>query len=282
MDRAFRPLIPPDTNVLAGANVEKIKATPLYERHAKQFDFPALEDSTERIGLDPRRDISDVLLAWNGKQRLLMMRGRFIPDQVQKKLSSLGAQQSKYAKYVLLGDRNNAVTFLTKAVAVEGSTEALHSVIDLEEKGDGEVPEQLQDRLHRLPKTAQIWEVSRGGLPFAEVPMRSDAASMLSNITAYVQATSAAIGVDSGLHLQIDVACISTEGAQRVRDALKGAIGFGRLTTKDNERDLLRLYDAIHVEQDQQAVHVRADLPADLSDKLLAYLPQTEKRSGER
>ncbi len=68
------------------------------------------------------------------------------------------------------------------------------------------------------------------------------------------------------------------QGAQRVRDALRGGIGLARLTTKDNEADLLRLYDSIHVDQDHQLIHVRADLPPDLMDKLLARLPQLGNR----
>ncbi len=277
---AFRPLIPPDTKVLAGLDIDKIKTTPLYQRHEKELDFPLLNESTERIGLDPRKDISNLLVAWNGKQPIFMMLGRFKPAEVEKKMASLGAARSKYQKYTLLGDPKTSVAFLTKAVAIAGSAESLHSVIDLDAKGDGEVPEELQERLVGLPKTDQIWAVSRGGLPFVEVPMRSDFGSALSNIAGYIQATSTGIGVDSGLHLLMNIACISTQGAQRVHDALRGGIGFARLSTKDNQQDLLRLYDAIQVEQDQQVVHVRADLGADLSDKFLSYLPQWQRSGG--
>lgn len=277
---AFRPLIPPDTKVLAGLDVDKIKATPLYQRHEKDLDFPLLNGSSERIGLDPRKDISNVLVAWNGKQPIFMMLGRFKPAEVEKKIGSLGARRSTYQKYILLGDPKNSIVFLTKAVAIAGSAESLHGVIDLESKGDGEVPEELQERLVGLPKTNQIWAVSRGGLPFMEVPMRSDFGSALSNIAGYIQATSTGIGVDSGLHLLMNIVCVSTQGAQRVHDALRGGIGFARLSTKDNQQDLLRLYDAIQVEQDQQVVHVRVDLGTDLSDKVLSYLPQLQRSAG--
>ena len=39
-----------------------------------------------------------------------------------------------------------------------------------------------------MPADAQIWEVSRGGLPAANFPLRADLDSALSNITAFVTA----------------------------------------------------------------------------------------------
>ncbi|MBV9405815.1 MAG: hypothetical protein JO211_10755, partial [Acidobacteriaceae bacterium] len=58
-------------------------------------------------------------------------------------------------------------------------------------------------------------------------------------------------------------------------------IGLARLTTKDNEQNLLKLYDSIDVTQDQQTVHVRADLSSDLTDELLEKVAQLRMRAGE-
>jgi hypothetical protein len=50
---------------------------------------------------------------------------------------------------------------------------------------------------------------------------------------------------------------------------LKGIIGLGRLSTPDNKPDLLKLYDAIEVEQVQNKVTVTAHLPPDLADRFV-------------
>jgi hypothetical protein len=81
--------------------------------------------------------------------------------------------------------------------------------------------------------------------------------------------------------LQVEITCTSNEGAQRVHDALRGLIGLGRLTTNESSLDLLRMWDAISVQQSQQVIHVRADLAADLTDKLMAYLPSLRRRAGQ-
>jgi hypothetical protein len=74
--------------------------------------------------------------------------------------------------------------------------------------------------------------------------------------------------------------CISDQGAQRVRDALRGGIGLARLTTKDNQLDLLRLYDSVHVDQENSVIHVRADFAPDLANKLFSYIPQMKNGAG--
>ena len=110
--------------------------------------------------------------------------------------------------------------------------------------------------------------------------MRSDIDSALSNIVGYVSGTAMGVGIDTGIHLQADLTCISDQGAQRVRDALRGGLGLARLTTKDNQLDLLRLYDAVHIDQENSLIHVRADLASDLANKLLSYIPQMKNGAG--
>ncbi len=270
---AFRALIPANTRVLAGVDVDRLKTATLYRRHESSLNFPLLDASSERIGVDPRRDVSDVLIAWAGDRPLFMVRGRFTPSAVEQKLVALGAQRKKYRRYTLLGDDENSLAFLKNTVAVDGSVAGLHTVLDLRDQDAGRVPPELEAQLGSVPKGDQIWVVSRGGLPFTELPLRSDYQSALSNIIGYVRAASIGAGVDTGVHLAADLTCVSTQGAQRVGDGLRAGVALGRLTTKDDQQDLLRMYDAIHVDQDKEVVHVRAEIPGDLADKLLAYLP---------
>ena len=274
VDPVFRTLIAPDTKALAGAALDKLKTTPLYRRHEKSLDFPLLDASSERLGVDPRRDISDLAVEWNGGRAVFLGRGRFNPATVEQKLRALGARPAKVGKYSLFDIQQNALAFLGRGVVVEGSVDGLNRIIRLEDKGDGEVPEELAERLRLLPKGSQIWAVSRGGLPFAELPMRSDYASALSNIAGYVSGASLGIEVDTGAHVAADLTCVSAQGAERVRDGLRAAVAIGRLTTKDDQQDLLKIYDSIRVDQDREIVRMRADFPQDLADLLLASLPE--------
>jgi len=281
VDGAFRPLIRPETNVLAGVSIEKLKAAPLYQRHEKALDFPLFDASVQRLGFDPRRDITDLLFASDSKTGTLMARGRFQPKQIEAKLQTSGLQRRHYKNFTLLGDDRNSLVFLKSGLLLAGSSEGVRSELDFGDSGAGEVPEELQERLRTLPKDDQVWIVSRNGLPFAGAPMRSEVQSALANIVEYIRGTTAGLAVDNGAHLQANLTCISAEGAQRVHDAIRGGIGLLRLSTKDNETDLLKLYDAIQVDQDQNLVKVRADLSGNVADRFLNMLPQLQSRTDQ-
>lgn len=117
-------------------------------------------------------------------------------------------------------------------------------------------------------------------MPGNNFPLRSDLESALSNFASFVTGTSFGLRFDAGSHLLARVICKSPEGAQRVNDAMRGLIGLARLSTKDNELDLLRLWDSVTITKDQQFVKVQADLPADLSDKLIDKLAAVRGHAG--
>lgn len=266
---AFRSFIPQDTTLFAGVRVSALEAAPFYVRHRDRFNFAQLNDLKEKIGLDPRRDLSDLLVAYDGKHALVLASGTFQSAAVQNKLVGLGAKRLEQKGRRLFLSGNQAVAFPASSLAVAGPVSTVETSLDLHSNHSGGVPEELQQRLEAIPGQDQLWAATRGGLPFLQLAGNSDVQSALSNIAGYISATNAGVGVDTGLHFRAEIICISDEGAQRVRDALRGAIGLGRLTTKDNEADLLRLYDSIQVEQSQRTVRVSSDLPADLADKLL-------------
>lgn len=274
IDAAFRELIPPDATMLAGVNLEQLKQTPLYERYGNQLQRAGLDAFTEKLGIDPRRDVAAVLLAANAKQRLALARGRFTEQQLQPKLVSMTTQRTVYKGHVLFGDSRNSLVFVKDGLIAAGPTTALHDLLDRAENGHGGISQALSRRLSALPQNDSVWVVSEGGLPLAGAPLRQDVQSALSNIDGFVTGVTAGTAVDSGVHFKADFDCISDEGAQRVHDALRGGIGLARLTTDDNALDMLRLYDSIKVNKDGQHVHVNADLAGDLVDKVWAHLEQ--------
>jgi len=273
VDSAFRPFIPPGTQVLVSIDIEKAKDTEIYKRHRQEFDLPQLNALAERTGLDPRRDLSALLAIWDGSHPLLLAQGSFKADELEKQLTRDGAQRTRYKDYTLLGNAKQAIVFPKTHFALAGAAATVRTALDSHTAGKAGLSEELKQRLAGVPKSAQIWEVSAGGLPFAELPMPTDLESALSNISGYVSGTSAGITLTNGVNVQADIFCVSNEGAQRVHDALRGIVGLSRLSTSTNRLDLLRLWDALHIDRDQQAVHVRVELAPDLADKVLAELP---------
>ena len=272
IDDAFQRGISSDAQTIVSVKLDKLKASELYRRHEQLLQLPQIDAMAEKAGLDPRRDIASLYLVWNGKHLLLLAQGGFSAAQMEQKLVAGGAQRVPYKTYTLLTRGNDSVVFPRHGVAVAAATQLVQSELDLLAAKGGEIPEELKDRMAEVPTDAQIWEVSRGGLPTANFPLRADLDSALSNITAYVEATSFGVHLDSGSHVQARIICKSAQGAQRVHDAMRGLIGLARLSTKDNELDLLRMWDGVSISKDQNVVRVQTDLPADLSDKLIAQV----------
>ena len=270
IDSQLRRYIPDAATLVGGADIHRLTASQFYKRHESQLDVPMLNAASERLGIDLRRDVVQVLVAWQDNDPLSIVTGNFSASQLGPKLVSNGGSKFEYHAQTLFGDSNEAVYFPKQNVAVAGSPAALHRFIDGQH---GRIPEPLRGRLDALPKSDQVWLVSSEGLPLNRIPLRSDTESALSNIAGYITAASIGAGLDQGAHFQADLLCISNEGAKRVHDALRGLIGMARLMTRDNEMDLLKLYDAIRVDQNGQNVRVHADLSSAEADKLLSMVP---------
>jgi hypothetical protein len=280
IDKIFRTAISPDAQSLFSVRLDKLKSSAVYQRHQQQIDLPQFNEMAARVGLDPRRDLASLFVVWDGKHLLLLAQGAIPVPQLEAKLSADGAQRVSFKSFTLFARGADAVSFPEGGLAVAGPTAVVEAALDLRSNRAGEIPEELNEGLADVPADSQIWEVSRGGLPMANFPLRSDMAANLSNIAAFVSATSLGLRFDSGTHLQARLICKSPEGAQRIEDTLRGLIGLARLSTHDNELDLLRMWDAVSITKDQQTVRVEMDLPADLTDKLIAQLSVLRGRAG--
>jgi len=252
LDSSFARYVPAGTKALIGVKVDALKSSEFYKRHESQLKLPQLSSMRETIGMDPSRDLTDIVIAWDGQQILTIAHGDFKSPS---------------------GSKQEAIVFLPKGIALAGPLAQIKRAMD----GPGGVPEELKTRLHGVLPNAQVWAASYGVLPLSNIPLRSDTQSILSNLVDYVNGTTLGIAFDAGAHLRLDIACISPEGAQRVNDALRGLIGFARLNTPDNQMDMLHLWDAIKVEKNDRGVVVHADLTADLADKLFGQLAGLSK-----
>ena len=235
--------VPASTTVLAGADLDQLKRASLYQRHQNQLnDWKALSSLTERTRIDLRRDVSNLLVAWTPpNQPAVIASGHFSRSP------------------------NPALFFPKPGILIAGPSE-------LRNENHGAVPPPLGERLHNLARVDQLWLVSSQSLPASQLPLRPDFRSNLMNLAAFVSSLSAGLALSDGAHFEADLNCVSVPGAKQVHDALRGGIGIARLTTKDDEVDLLHAYDAIQVDQDGQTVRIRADWPPALADQVLNRL----------
>jgi hypothetical protein len=272
IDPLLEALIPPDTTFIAGANIEAIRTTPVFQKYLSQLRLPQMEDFIRKTGLDPRKDLSQILSASNGKAGLFMARGKFGSVKLEGRFNYHGRD--------LFGDDHHAVMFISSSTAVAGPTPELETLIDDRLKPTHGLPPALRQLVQTIGGERQIWAAFVGGLQGLNVgvPDDSNLGQMIHVFRGIDQGT---MGIDlrNGVDFKADLDCHTENDAKHIHDAIRGVIGLGRLSTPDNRPDLLRLYDTVKVVRIQLRVDVTALVAPDLEDKFLdLWLKQVRLR----
>jgi len=280
IDPTLESLVPADTVMIAGANLDAIRATPVYNKLSSRLPLPQLEEFSRQTGLDPRKDLSQVLSCGDGQHALLMARGKFRPADLEARLKSNGATEFGYKSRRLLGNEQSAAVFLNDSTVLAGAAAELRSVID-HNPSSGGLPSSLAELLRSLPGNDQIYAAIIGGLD--GLNLSSPRSDLLGNLAQMIQAIdSAAVGIDlsQGVNLIAHVNSKTERDAKFVHDIVRGLVGFGRLNAPVDQPDLLKLYDAVQVTQQQTQTVIKADVPADQVDRVLDLLAEGSHSPG--
>jgi len=270
VDPALAALVPDDAVFLAGVRMEAVRATPLYRKWVADKPRPLVDEFAKETGLDLRKDLWELLLASDGKDTLAMARGKFAPQGLEPRLQRGGARRMPYKGYTLIGDENAVVAFMNTTTAVAGPAKAIRSLIDQRNRSDRGTAKALLAKVNTIPAQNQIWAVSVGPSALADKVPQSGNLANLGKILAMLETSTVAVDLRSGLNLVATGVCRTEQDARTLGDALRGLVGLARLSTPDNEPELLRAYDGIRIQQQQRSVRVEAQVPQDLLDKLLA------------
>ena len=213
VDPALASCLTGDTLAAAGVNLDRLRASALYSK------LPAAVAAL----LEPLRDASYLLLAYDGRDILAAARGRFPEAPVGSAL-------------------------LGKNIAVFGSPAALEKAKAQHRVGRTGA-EWLLDRGAAV-STSPVWAVARGGVSF---PLSGNAANLnrLSRLAEYET-----IALQLGPAIELEAAAVgrSPEAARNFEETLRGffslaAAGAGRAP------DLAALLHSAQVTRDGAAVH---------------------------
>ncbi len=262
IDPALASMIPLDTTALAGVRMEAVRATAAYQKLVAPRKLEPLDKFAADTGLDPRKDLWEFLAVSNGRDGAVMARGKFSPeDGFEPRLGRAGAKRTPYKGYTLIGDDRAAVAFLNPSTAVAGPPASVRGVLDQRDRSRG-VPAALAAKLKTIPAESQAWAVWAGGFEGLRLPPN------LTGVLGMVQGGTLAVDLRTGVRAVVTGECAAEPDAKRLNDALRGLIGFGRLSTPDHRPDLLRFYDGIEVKQEQRVVRLTLSVPLDLLESL--------------
>ncbi len=267
IDPALASLIPPDTILLAGARLDQLQKTNIYEKHLAGRPVPLIDDFPQQIGLQvKRKDLWELLLISDGKQSVVLGRGKF-SDEAEPRIEIPGATRFAYRGYNLVGDERQAVLLVSPSVIGVGPTAALRRLIDNKGKGNGP-PAVLADQLKQMPAEAMFWAAYGGGLKSLPFNLPGDMANV-NRIIASIQSGSLYLDLRTGVNGLVTGTCGSDQDAKSLYDALRALAGLGRLAIPKDKPDEGRILDGLRITQDSQKVNIHIEEPEELVGALL-------------
>jgi hypothetical protein len=271
IDPALATIVPPDTKILMGARLDKLRETEIYRKYFATAKFAPLDEFEKRTGLNARKDLWELLVASNGKDAVILGRGRFSEGELEPRLQAEGAERFSYRGRNLYGNQQAAVTFLNMSTWIVGPTAAVKRLLDEQNSGKLGIPSDMKGLVESIPYQSQFWAVYGGGgvdLGFSQGSALGNANRMIRSI----QTGTFSANLNGGIDMKAAGTCDTDQNAKQVHDALKAIAGIGRLSTPADQPDLLKVWDAIIVVQDQQSVRVQAMIPMALIDKFVPLL----------
>lgn len=267
VDPALAALVPSDAVMVAGVRMEAVRATPVYQKWSGRKQIVDLDKFTGETGLDPRKDIAELLFASDGKSGVVLAKGRFPESRLRGLLDRSGAGKLRHGEYALYGTEQAAVVLLNESIAAAGPAALLRAVLD---RRSGGLSPWFRDKLKTIAPDTQIWVASLGFSPLAERMPESGNLANLRRILSSVEEATLALDLRYGVNLTAAGVCKTEQDAKFLHDGIRGLLGMGRLSTPDNEPELLRFYDAFQVSRQKAELRLKAEIPLDVLETFLA------------
>ena len=137
-DPALLSFVLPDAKLVAGAYVDRDARSPFGQFVISQINAngDALSRFVNETGIDPTRDLQEVIVSSNGTVFVGAAKGRFDVDVIVVKAQAAGAQLSTYNGVQLLTtarsqpEYSRSVALLDTTYAIAGNTSAVEAAID--------------------------------------------------------------------------------------------------------------------------------------------------------
>ena len=277
--------LPADTRFLAGVDVKRLTASPLYRKYG--WDSRRLESVNELLeatGLRPERDLDQVVVAGRSgiADGVVLALGRFEASRLGPALEGKGAALRTFREVPVWvsdesGPRPLAIALPADGVLFAGPVAAVQTVI-ANRSGDGgaslQANEALLGLLRGVTPGATFWIVADrnllAGLP-AEVPVPG-AGSVRIPPLASVVATG---DLEPAISLAATAEAGDAAAARNLGDLLRGLTALAALQAA-RDPVLKELASGVSVTTEGAAVHVVARVPYDVLESLQRRRPAVD------
>ena len=226
LDAELASCVPADTQLLAGVHLDQARANQTLQKLL--MDWLAV--------LEPARDASQLLIAYNGKDLLWAGRGAFH-----------GAPAG--------------ATLLNQHVAVAGPAALVQAAIAQHATGRTGASE-LVARAESIAR-APVWAVAEGR---ARLPLQGNAAN-LNRLLGLADYNTFSIEVETGIALHAAGFCPSADKGRQLEETLRGLLSLAGSATRD--RELAALLRQVQIRRDDRTVRADVSGSAETVERLL-------------
>ena len=278
VDPALSTLVPADTTMLVGIRAEELMKLPLYQRYLANRPIGPLDEFAKRTGLNVRTDVWEVLFISNGKDSVVLGRGKFANEaEPRLKFEDATTKRFSYKGYTFIGDEETAVLLMGPSVAGIGNTPGLRRIVDARDRSNGP-PAVLAKRMQEVPREAVIWSAYAG----APIDLPRDIPPNLGNLVKIlnsIESGSFYLDLRLGLAGKAAGSAATDAAAKELHDALRGLVGFARLGTGKDDAGMKKSLDGVRVTQEGRNVNVYMDAPEEALGQLFdVWMGQTRER----
>ena len=275
-DPGLVSLAMPDTQVMAGVNVEQVRLSPLGQvLLAQTGDLFAggLEKLIETTGFDPRRDLREILVSSNGQPAngatIAMARGAFDVPKILETARADGNTTDTYKGVpMILRAARGSMAFPDSTVAIIGEAADVRAAID-RLSAPTAINSALAVQVNQLSTTEDAWFVSMA--PLSQLQPKAPGASGADPFAILSKVQQVSGGVKFGANAVVSLQAVSPtdQDAAVLAAVLKTFASAGDVYVKDTYAPAASLLKSLIVTADGPVTTVSLSVPESLIEEMI-------------
>ena len=275
-------LVMPDAKVLAGVNVDQAKGTQFgqFVLNQLQTHDAQMQQLVALTGFDPRRDVSELLVASDGvagsKTGLALARGNFDIAKITAAATVAGAATEVYNGFTILEDPKNkeaGIVFLDPTRVAAGDIASVKGAID-RLKTPQPLPAAVTVKVNQWSLSQDAWGITTVP-PDSLVPAGQGTQNPVFNVGKSVQAAAGGVKFGALVVFSGEAQCDTAENAKTLGDMIQLLINMAQMQA-NLDPTAAALIKSVTVTASGNLMKIQASLPEDVFQQLL----QAHKKAG--
>jgi hypothetical protein len=276
-------LVMPEAKVLAGVNVEQAKGTQFGQFVLDQLQThdAQMQQLVAMTGFDPRRDVSELLVASDGaagsKTGLALAKGNFDIAKITAAATVAGAATEVYNGFTILKDPKDqlaGIAFLDATRVAAGDIANVKGAIDRLNTRQA-LPVAVTLKVNPWSLSQDAWGITTVP-PDSLVPAGQGTQNPMFNVGKSVQAAAGGVKFGALVVFSGEAQCDTAENAKTLGDMIQLLINMAQMQA-NLDPTAAALIKSVTVTTDGNLTKIQASLPQDVFQQLLQ---QSHKKAG--